>query len=254
MNLLIILDQTHHVLLFKKDDGASSPKFRLPDASLLQICQEKCIHFKHITNPAQFPEYDQIDIYIYPAFINPCFPSLENNSIECVWIPIWEISENMDFSPINGQTLQKIYTEIILEGYFPPNFKFDVWYFGMEETLANELVKLVVSGKKTATASYFDVYSKEEESLPQAGMVSVIVNWPGIPLVIIETTDVQILPFNQVSAEHAALEGEGDLSLSYWRQVHEEVFRKDCQNFKLQFSEEAKVVCERFRVLKKLNE
>lgn len=29
------------------------------------------------------------------------------------------------------------------------------------------------------------------------------------------------IPFNKVDKQHAYLEGEGDLSLAYWRRVHE---------------------------------
>ena len=254
MEIIIILDQTHRLLAFKSKKNLNSLQFQLPNASLLSICQEKCIHFKHFTDPTRFPGIEKIDIYIYPTFINPSFPSSKSDLLSSEWIPIWEISEKVDLFPITGKILQKIYGDIVLEGYFPSDFSFEVWFFGLEETLANELVNLVGSGKKTATASYFDVYSASGEPLPKVGEISVIVNWPGIPLVIIETTGVEIIPFNQVSAEHARLEGEGDLSLAYWRQVHEEFFRHDCQTFKLQFSNDAKVVCERFRVIKKLNE
>ena len=253
MNLILILDQTHHVLVIKDVDDEKTERFSLPTIKIQSICKEKCIHFKHFTDSTRFQGIDQIDIYIYPAFINPQFPILENGSIHYDWIPIGQIAENLALSPINGKLLREIYSEIVLEGYFPPNFCFQVWYFGLNESLANELVNLVVSGKKTATASYFDIYDIDKEKLPSIGEISVIVNWPGVPLVIIETTNVQIHPFKQVSAEHAAFEGEGDLSLAYWRTVHEEVFRQECQTYKLEFSEDAKVVCEQFRVIKKLN-
>lgn len=35
-----------------------------------------------------------------------------------------------------------------------------------------------------------------------------------------KTTNVYIVPFNEVSIKYAFKEGEGDKSLSYWRRVH----------------------------------
>lgn len=36
---------------------------------------------------------------------------------------------------------------------------------------------------------------------------------------IIENTAVSVLPYDEVTQEMAAMEGEGDRSLAYWRQV-----------------------------------
>ena len=49
------------------------------------------------------------------------------------------------------------------------------------------------------------------------------------------------------SADHAYKEGEGDKSLAYWRQVHEDFF-KDCfGEAGLAFTPDSKVVLEEFR-------
>ena len=48
-------------------------------------------------------------------------------------------------------------------------------------------------------------------------------------LCIIETVQVDVMPFEQVSAEFAAIEGEGDGSLAYWRQAHLEYFTRECE-------------------------
>ena len=50
-----------------------------------------------------------------------------------------------------------------------------------------------------------------------------------------------------MSADHAYKEGEGDKSLAYWRQVHEDFF-KDCfGEAGLTFTPDSKVVLEEFR-------
>ena len=48
----------------------------------------------------------------------------------------------------------------------------------------------------------------------------------------------------------ARAEGEGDKSLSYWKQAHTEVFRRECrEDFDMEFSEDMDCVCEYFEVV-----
>jgi uncharacterized protein YhfF len=40
---------------------------------------------------------------------------------------------------------------------------------------------------------------------------------------------VQIKPFKEVTTAEAAIEGEGDKSLEYWRRAHQEYFEEECK-------------------------
>ncbi|MBF0787188.1 ASCH domain-containing protein [Streptococcus sp. 19428wC2_LYSM12] len=120
------------------------------------------------------------------------------------------------------------------------------WQFGAEADL---LADLVLGGGKTATASAYDLYALAEEALPTVGEQSVILNGQEEAVCVIETTKVEVLPFNQVSADHAFKEGEGDKSLAYWRQIHEELFSQWLEEVGLAFSEDSQVVLEEFKVV-----
>ena len=119
----------------------------------------------------------------------------------------------------------------------------DAWAFGVEPDL---LADLVLKGEKTATASAYDLYAVEDEPLPQEGTFDVVLDSNDQAVCIIEITKVSVQPFHQVSANHAYKEGEGDKSLAYWRQVHEDFF-KDCfGEAGLTFTPDSKVVLEEF--------
>jgi uncharacterized protein YhfF len=49
-----------------------------------------------------------------------------------------------------------------------------------------------------------------------------------------------------VSEEHAYKEGEGDRSLSYWREVHKRFFLPQMEEAGLSFTDDMLVVCEEF--------
>jgi uncharacterized protein YhfF len=55
-----------------------------------------------------------------------------------------------------------------------------------------------------------------------------------------------VVPFDEVDADHARDEGEGDGSLEHWRRVHERDFTEHAAGG---FQPDMPVVLERFRVL-----
>ncbi|MBM3126562.1 MAG: ASCH domain-containing protein, partial [Chloroflexi bacterium] len=79
--------------------------------------------------------------------------------------------------------------------------------------------------------------------------LSIILDGTGEPICILETTEVTLRPFNQVDGEWARAEGEGDLSLDYWRIAHRRFFMRVLPRIGRQFTEEMPLVCERFRVI-----
>jgi len=52
-----------------------------------------------------------------------------------------------------------------------------------------------------------------------------------------------------VTAEFAAIEGEGDGSLSSWREAHRQYFTRECVHAGREFAEDMLVACERFRMV-----
>lgn len=71
------------------------------------------------------------------------------------------------------------------------------------------------------------------------------------PIAILENKKVYITTFDQVSAEHAYKEGEGDRSLDYWKKVHFEFWTTifKLENITNIDIEKMKVVCEEFQVI-----
>jgi len=126
---------------------------------------------------------------------------------------------------------------------------YEAFAFGDSEELAASLAQLVLAGRKRATAGLLWALEAEGKRLPRAGDLSVVTTWAGQPLCVIETLQVDVVPFDQVGAEFAAREGEGDGSLTYWRQAHAEFFARECARLGRTASDAMPVVCERFVVL-----
>lgn len=122
------------------------------------------------------------------------------------------------------------------------------WAFGATAVQADDLLALVLAGTKTATAGALDDYHAAGEPLPEAGALAILLDGSGHPRALIEFTSVRVVPFDQVDAQHAFAEGEGDRSLTHWRRTHEDFFSRYADH-DLGFRPDMPIVLEHFRVL-----
>lgn len=127
----------------------------------------------------------------------------------------------------------------------PPD-RYQAWSFGNTPEMADDLGGLVRQGLKTATACLVWSIEAENEPFPEVGDYSIILDGRARPLCIIQTTRTYVLPFDEVDAEQAFLEGEGDRSLAYWRKVHWEFFGAECRQIGREPTGKMPVLCERF--------
>jgi len=120
----------------------------------------------------------------------------------------------------------------------------DRFSFGDSPEMADRLLGLVLAGKKTATTS---ALSDPTIAHNDIGKRWIVLDGKGKERAIIETAELRIVPFMEVDEAFARDEGEGDLTLSYWRKVHEDFFRREGV-----YSPDMKVVCERFKLVEAL--
>jgi len=129
------------------------------------------------------------------------------------------------------------------------NTPYESWHFCNNEADANELAKLTLLGIKRATASLYKSFEAENEPIPKIGDLIVITNWNSEAVCIIEVKKVEILPFKDITKEHAQIEGEGDKSLEYWRRGHINFFTEETKELGIEFNEELEVIFETFQVV-----
>lgn len=128
---------------------------------------------------------------------------------------------------------------------------YQVWYFGNSAAMADELTGLVLGGRKVATASLLKTNELKPGDAPIVGGYSIVTDIQGKPKCVLQTIEVKQVRFRDVTPEFAAAEGEGDLSLEYWRTVHLDYFSREAEEHGFEFSDESVVCCERFRLLYK---
>lgn len=165
------------------------------------------------------------------------------------WLPLSRAQEILAASG-KAETLWRIYTKALLGGYEMPRRDFDVFCFGSQPEQAARIGHLVIKGTKRATTGLVASSDKTGATIPWPGLLSVVTDYYGYPLCVIETLTVQRLPFREVSPEIAAAAGEGDLSYDDWRDGYVDCFKREAAALGLTFDEDSLVFNERFRVVK----
>ena len=125
----------------------------------------------------------------------------------------------------------------------------EAWAFGNSPEMADELSALVLAGTKTGTSSAQQIYQQLGEPLPAVDAYSILLDGQNQPVCVVKTNSVTVLPFLAVDETQALKEGEGELSLAYWRQVHQAFWEETLPYYGLTFSPEMSVVYEEFAVV-----
>src|SRR5919202_810005 len=73
--------------------------------------------------------------------------------------------------------------------------------WGDSPEMADELGALIASGTKTATCSALWEYEAEGEPLPKVGLKTIVLDGNGDPMCIVETTEVEVRPYDEVDAQ-----------------------------------------------------
>lgn len=114
---------------------------------------------------------------------------------------------------------------------------------------ADECAELVVKEIKKATSTSVWWYQKYNENLPRIGDLGIVTDWNRNPKAIIQTENIEVVKFENITPEYAEIEGEGDKSLGYWNKVHWEYYKREMEEFGEFPSEEMEIVCEIFKTI-----
>ncbi|MBW7896649.1 MAG: ASCH domain-containing protein [Opitutaceae bacterium] len=123
--------------------------------------------------------------------------------------------------------------------------------FGLTAADMDSCARCVWSGDKRATTGLLAAYRHDGEPLPVVGQRGVVRDGRNRDIAIIETTKVEIRPYDEVDAEFAAIEGEGDKSLVHWQRVHWEYLGHECARIGVSLSPKLEVVLEYFTVVRR---
>ena len=115
---------------------------------------------------------------------------------------------------------------------------------------ADEGVTLILSGVKTLTSSAF--WNYPDGIIPFVGALSVLVDGAGRPRGLVETTRVEIMPFEAISESMAQAYGEGERTADWWRREMGAFYRASAARHGAAFTDDTLLIWEWFAVVRRL--
>lgn len=146
-------------------------------------------------------------------------------------------------------TAQEMWDRYCVQSGTEKSASYEAWAFCGGGPLADELAGLVLKGIKTATSSPLIAYEAAGEPIPRADGFSVILSSSGEAVCVIRNRKVSLVPFCEVSREHAYKEGEGKRTLEEWRDIHQRAFMPDFRAAGRAFEESEICVLEEFELV-----
>ena len=146
-------------------------------------------------------------------------------------------------------SVESLISELAARGIVLPHGPVRVDGYGDSAELSSELLDLIKSGRKRAGTGLLWAYEHEREPSAKRGDIEIVVDHLNQPALITKIVSSEIVPFNKVSAQYAAIEGEGDGSLAYWRKGHWNYFSRECMRIGREPTETMPVICNVFEVL-----
>jgi uncharacterized protein YhfF len=117
--------------------------------------------------------------------------------------------------------------------------------------ITDELIALYLKGKKYAGSSLVEDFVTAGDPLPKVGNYWIVLGSDQSPKLILKTIKVEINKFGKLPERIAIAEGEGDLSLNYWHQVHTELYSPYLEKWNVKDINEAHVITEFFEIVYK---
>ena len=111
------------------------------------------------------------------------------------------------------------------------------------------LAQLANENQKRGTAHLAVQFENDGIPMRNIGDYWIVVKCDGTPICVVQIIGIHITPCDQVDPVFAASEGEGDLSLAYWRDAHIPYFQSQCERWGMAWREDLAVVCESFIVV-----
>lgn len=126
---------------------------------------------------------------------------------------------------------------------------FRVQHFGRDARVANMLINLIAAGEKRGTFTSPWIFEGDPDKTPTIGGYVVITDFDGNPKLLLRTTTLRTMAFDEISERETSVDGPAVRSLDVWRQVHWAYFTRELEDLNLKPAKDMPVTIEEFEVV-----
>ena len=146
-----------------------------------------------------------------------------------------------------SELIWNLYTETILKGYRPEYPEIRISRFGENPQRGALFASRIAEGKTTAAARSAWSYEFRGEPIPEPGDTAVVTNWDGTASAVIRFTEVDVVPFKEMSPEFI-LQSK-DARPEFLKDLYREILEKEAAEAGRTPDDEMPIVCQRFQIV-----
>jgi len=152
------------------------------------------------------------------------------------WSPINCINESDIFLKISGKSIIETYHDVLLNGHSFKKSSFHIVKNGYTKKEIEEYNKSVFNNNRRFSIELEEQYKFYHQPIPKIGDWTLLNNWKGIPLAILEITEVNHGTFQQIKKVIEKKETEDDVYIEDIEKKHKKIFTAWCKNHNQIFS------------------
>lgn len=125
----------------------------------------------------------------------------------------------------------------------------EVRWIGLDPDTTEQIIELIKSGKKTGTFTLPWIAERTRAEPPQPGLPLICIDFSCQPRLVVRLTDVETVPFGDITEEHTAIDGPPVRPLDIWKPLHTQYWNSQLAPFGLTVSEAMPVWIEPFELV-----
>ena len=115
--------------------------------------------------------------------------------------------------------------------------------------ITDNLIELYRKGKKRAGSSLVEDFKAEGDPLPKVNDYWILLNSKKEPTFLLKTVKIETNKFANIPQHVVDAEGEGDLSIIFWKQEHTRLYTPYLERWGIKDLNQANVITEYFEIV-----
>ena len=131
----------------------------------------------------------------------------------------------------------------------PASDFFRVRHFGQDTRVADLLAGLIAAGEKTGMFTSPWIFEGKPNETPMVGGYTVVTNFLAEPRLLLRTTAVSTMRFDEISEKETSVDGPAVRNLHVWRRVHWAYLGRELAKLDRKPSQDMPITIEKFEVV-----
>jgi|LDZT01.1.fsa_nt_gi uncharacterized protein YhfF len=270
MAFLLILDREHKTLWVKNKNKNNNSQWFLPEVedpvnkpsnrlNVELLAKQAFIPLKsNLIGKKNLLDASHNDQIIY-LFLCPgkeasevLFDLTKYRDIQ--WIPVNCIKENDNFPILPGNSIVKAYHEILLNGFNLKNHNFHIVKNGQGKKEIENYNKTILQQGERVIVELCDQYSLYHQKIPQVGDYAFLNNWKGLPVAVLEITNIALESFDRISETLKKMNNNREYFSKEREKRLQKIFTTWCKNHNQKFSRSKEVILSQFKIIKQFKD